>query len=200
MAGNESRGQAHTLEGIAAAILIVSSVVFALQVTAVTPLTASTASQHIENQQRGAGNGLLATADASGALRESVLYWNDTRAAFYGTEAEGFYVEGAPPTRFGEMLEDTFDDAGLAFNVNVHYLTSAGDERSRRMVYLGNPSDHAVTVGRTITLYDDDVLLDEDGTETATTLAETDRFFAPNVDESSHVYNVVRVEVTVWRM
>ncbi|MFB6113981.1 MAG: hypothetical protein ABEJ58_07760 [Halodesulfurarchaeum sp.] len=200
MTAETSRGQAHTLEGIAAAILVLGSVVFALQVTAVTPLTASTASQHIENQQRAVASGVLSIAKETGALDSSVRYWNETGVTFHGTPAEGYYLHGGPPNRFGSMLNDSFGEAGIAFNVDVTYLTPSGAQRNRRMVYQGTPSDHAVVVGRTVVLYDDDVLLDASGNETDTTLGETNGYFAPDMAPSSHVYNVLRVEVTVWQM
>ena len=66
----DDRGQAHTLEAFAAAILIVVGLTFALQATAVTPLSASTSNQHLENQQRAVATDLLETSAANGDLRE----------------------------------------------------------------------------------------------------------------------------------
>jgi len=62
MRTTDDRAQAHTLEAFAAAILLVAALTFALQATAVTPLSASTSNQHIENQQRAVATDLLATS------------------------------------------------------------------------------------------------------------------------------------------
>ncbi len=193
------RGQAHTLEGIAAAILVLASVIFALQVTAVTPLTASTASQHIENQQQGAANGLLAMADEQHILRETVLYWNASGAKFHGSGNETYYTSGGPPTEFGHHLNETFSENGIAFNVYLKYLTEDGQQRERTLVDLGRPSDHSVVVHRSVPIYDDDHIRDADGSLNSTTVEET-TFFAPDVDPDSHLYNVIQVEVVIWRM
>ena len=75
------RGQIYTLEAVIAAVLLVSSLVFALQVTAVTPLSASTSNQHIENQQRASASGVLTAAEEAGILQDAVLFWNDSDSA-----------------------------------------------------------------------------------------------------------------------
>jgi hypothetical protein len=193
--GTDDRGQAHTLEAFTAALLLVGSVVFALQVTAVTPLTASTSSQHIENQQVQVARGLLDGAAENGSLRAALLDWNDSAGAFRNASDQGYYVRGRQAnTTFGNMLDRTFLDRGIAVNVNVLYVTTGGEVRSRRMVYLGTPSDHAVSATRPLTLYDDDEL--DGGPVTVTDSAS---YFVPDTANGS-VYNVVRVEVTVWRM
>jgi hypothetical protein len=192
---SDDRAQAHTLEAFTAALLLVGSVVFALQVTAVTPLTASTSSQHIENQQVQVARGMLDSAAENGSLREALLDWNETAGAFVNASEEGYYVrEGQANNTFGAMLGRAFLERGIAANVNVRYLTADGDLRSRRMVYLGSPSDHAASVSRSVTLYDDDEL---DGGQT--TLNDSTSYFVPDRGEGD-VYSVVRVEVVVWQM
>jgi hypothetical protein len=191
----DERAQAHTLEAFTAALLLVGSVVFALQVTAVTPLTASTSSQHIENQQVQVARGVLDSAAENGSLRAALLDWNDTAGAFVNASEEGYYVrEGQANNTFGAMFGRVFLERGIAANVNVRYLTADGDLRSRRMVYLGSPSDHAASVSRSVTLYDDDEL---DGGQT--TLNDSTSYFVPGRGEGD-VYSVVRVEVIVWQM
>jgi hypothetical protein len=193
-----SRGQAHALEGIAAALLILTSVIFALQVTAVTPLTASTASQHLQTQGAGVTEGALATAAERGALNDQVLYWNESAGQFYATGESGTYGT-TPPTEFGTILDRTLAEAGLIYNVNVLYLTSVGDQRVRPVVHQGEPSDQAVTVTRTVTLYDDDRLRAADESPSGTTLADADGFFINDLARGP-LYNVVRVEVVVWQV
>lgn len=197
------RGQAHTLEAIVAGILILSSLAFALQVTAVTPLSASTASQHIENQQEVSAKGVLATATTDGVLRRSVLFWNDTvnESGFHEGDLNSYYSNTVPPNEFGEMLTETYRSRGLAYNVYVVHEDSDTSQTARqRMVYRGQPSDHAVTASWTLTIYDSDVLYDEKELPTDTTVSSANAFYMEDAEPGSNVYNVVRVEVVVWRM
>jgi hypothetical protein len=196
------RAQAHTLEAIAAGIVVLASVVFALQVTAVTPLSASTASQHIENQQQASAAGVLDAARETGALDAAVRYWDDTNGTLHGTSGGGYTSDaGVNRTTFGRMLLDTFEARGVAFNVYFAYTTDSGTVVRKRFIYRGEPSDNAATTATTVALYDDDRLYDANETTTNTTVNGSSTYTAlipPN--SPTGLYNVVRVEVVVWRM
>ena len=192
----EDRGQAYTLEAIIAAVLLISSLVFALQVTAVTPLSASTSNQHIENQQRASAAGVLTAAQEAGVLKDAVLFWNDSKAEYHDADRVTFYTNQYPPNEFGNITERAFDGRGLAVNVLIYYNTS---EDPSRMVYRGEPSDNAISASRTVTIYDDDELTAPGPTKTAST-ADNFSDVVPDDPNSNDVYNVVRVEVVVWRM
>lgn len=195
----DDRGQAYTLEAFIAALLLISSLTFALQVTAVTPLSASTANQHIENQQRASASGLLAAASENGSLKDAVLYWNASEGSFHEANTIDYYTNGYPAIRFGNMTNRSFGGRGLAVNVFVH----AENASSQEMVYQGAPSDNAASASRTVTLYDDDVLRDVDGDPGRTLSAVDDDQNAELYVSDEHpgqVFNVVRVEVVVWRM
>ena len=130
------RGQAHTLEAFMAALLVVSGVLFSLGATSVTPLSASTSNQHIQNQQAAAANDLLASAAANGTLREAVVFWNTSEDGFHGAANDGFYTAGGPPNAFGAALNETFRNESVAFNVYVAYWD--GQTRSEvPMTYMG---------------------------------------------------------------
>lgn len=195
------RGQAHTLEAFSAAIVLLASVAFALQVTAVTPLTASTASQHIENQQSGVATGVLDEAVADGTLKETLLYWNESKGRFHGvSESSDTYVLGGPPTAFGERLNQTFLERGIAFALDVEYVRGK-QVPSQEIVDLGTPSDNAVTVTRTVTVFDDDHIYDADGTRNESVTVEgSTTFYAGDESPDGPVYNVFKVELTLWRM
>lgn len=194
------RAQAHTLEAFAAALVLVSGVAFALQVTAVTPLTGSASSQHVEHQQAETARGLLAAEAENGTLRPTLLYWNDSSRRFHGATDEGRYPGGDPPIPLGDALNRTFYVRGIAFNLNVYYVED-GDRARREIVHFGEPSDHAAVARRTVTLTDADRLRGADGAPTATTLAEANEsYFAPDVAPDGGLYNVVLIEVVVWRM
>lgn len=195
-----SRAQAHTLEGVIAALIILSGLVFSLQVSAVTPLSASTSSQYIENQQGAAASGVLATAAERGVLKEAVLFWNESEGAFHNVSSFGYYTAGGPPNAFGRMLNQTFDPRGVAFNVYLVYVGRDGQLNRIRLVYRGAPSDNAVTATRLVTVFDDDPLYDHEGVPTAVNVSASDTLYMPDAQPNDPVFNLVRVEVVAWRM
>ncbi|GAA0509962.1 hypothetical protein SAMN04488066_10898 [Halorubrum aquaticum] len=208
----DDRGQAHTLEAFVAAILLVAGLTFALQATAVTPLSASTSNQHIENQQRAAATGLLETSATNGDLREAVLDWHPGNATVSpgfdpSTEERDHYARGGPPNAFGDALDRTFLDRRIAFNVYVQYHVdpTTYDEtpvKRQRMVYMGTPSDNAVSASRTVAVSNDTALTAEgfeDRSLEAVAADPNETFYAPPVD-GGPTYNVLEVYIVTWRM
>ena len=201
------RSQAHTLEAVVAGTILLTSIVFASQATAVTPLTASTSSQHIENQESAQTDGLLAAAAANETIKPTVLLVNNSTGGYYWTDYKGAYTNGGPPSAFGAVLNETFRDKGIAFNLDIHYITSTGGRSTRSVINMGYPTDSAVSASRLVTLYDGDPLYEPSGgtaSSTNVTLEETqtddeDLFYMVDVG-SGPMFNVVEVEVTVWRM
>lgn len=193
------RGQAHTLEAFMAALLIVSGVLFALDATAVTPLSASTSNQHVQNQQRSAANDVLATAAANETLREAVVYWNTSSDRFEGATGDGYYVAGGPPNAFGEALNDTFLNESIAFNVYVVYWEGSV-RKERPMTFMGSPSDNAVTASRTVTLFNDTELSAPGQSSNVSTAAANSSFYATDVERGGELFNVVEVRIVAWRM
>ncbi|MFC7080627.1 DUF7288 family protein [Halorussus caseinilyticus] len=193
------RGQVHTLEAFTAALLVVSGVLFALQTTAVTPLTASTSNQHVENQHRTAASDLLASAAQNRTLRPAVTYWDPAQGAFVNATGRGYYANGGPPNAFGDALNQTFGNLSatgrrIAYNVYVRYRTPGNATRRQTMVYMGSPSDNAATATRTVALYDDTSLSGAAGNVSAA------NFYAPDAARNSSLYNVVEVQIVVWQM
>jgi len=191
------RGQAHTVEAFAAAVLVVGGLIFATQATAVTPLSASTSNQHIENQQQASVEGLLAASAKNGTLAEAVLYWDADEGEFDGAPDSGVYAEG-PPNPFGDDLNELLGDRRIAFNVVVRYPDGEGGTDTEPMVRMGQPSDNAVAATRSVGLYDGSQLSPEDDDRTLGELDEGD-FYAPDIDPDSRLYTVVEVEVVAWR-
>jgi hypothetical protein len=199
--GEDARGQAHTLEAVIGALLLLTSVLFALQSTAVTPLSASTSSQHIENQQQERAQGLLASAAENETLRPAVLYYNETGDRFHGADGErGEYAGARPNVTFAQMLNRTFTSQGIAYNVNFEYQTQNGSS-SQRFIYNGVPSDNAVSASWTTVIDDSDHLYAPDGDPTGSRVGDggTD-IYLPDASPDTDLYNVVRVEVVVWRV
>lgn len=205
---DDQRGQAFTLEAVVAAIVMLTAVAFALQVTIVTPLSASTSSQHIEGQQRSVAQGVLASAAEDGSLKEAVLYRNVTSGEFHDASSQGFYTDDPPDIEFGEKLEQAFTGEGIAYNVIVYHQSQSDDidVNEEQMILQGTPSDNAVSATRTISLRNDDNIVDADGSRNDTTVQEATGFYirngpANNAGSLGHgLYNVVTVEVIAWRI
>lgn len=196
------RGQAITLEAVAAALILLSSVVFALQMTAVTPLSASTSSQHIENQLEANTEGVLATSIEDGSLKRAILFYNESEGVFIGADRDG-YSSAQENTTFGETLEWAFDRRGIAYNI---YISYDGSSTGRQLYDNGEPSDNAVTASTTVVITDDTPMYhNPDGDSVAeprpVNVSETLPGSSYMSDQSDgKLYNVARVKVVVWRI
>jgi len=192
------RGQAYTLEALVASLLLLGAVVFALQATAVTPQSDSTASGHSRAQLERAGEGVVEAAAANGSLRRTALYWNTSTGTFHGLAPyESAYANRDLPTAFGRRLARSVGPDAVAYNVAVVYRTAGGAVKTETIVDSGTPSDGAVAVRETVTVYDDDRLTAQDGDPGNRTVAAT-AFYLPDAAPNSGVYNVVTVEVVLW--
>jgi len=195
------RGQAHALEAVIGSLLLLTGVLVAMQISVVTPLSASTSSQFIENQQQAEAHGVLANAAETGWLKKSVVYWNETESSYFDDEgADGYSSEDPIPAdnAFGQRLSETFLDEGIAYN--VYFVYEGGSElKQRPFIYRGVPSDKSVTATRTVTIMTTDRLVAEDGSPQATTVEGSSSFYMTDADASSPVYKVVTVKVIAWR-
>jgi len=183
-----------------------------MQATAVTPLSASTSNQNIENQQRAVAASLLATTAEDGSLQETLLHWNGSidpetgqPAGFIDSpDAETYYTNETDPTPFLSTLNQTLHERQVAYNIVLRYERETTDgtleTSTQRLVRMGQPSDNAVSASRTVTLYGNDEL--PDGTQLNET-SEAD-FYAPQLSDElagdSLVYNRVEVRLVTWRM
>lgn len=194
------RGQIHTLEAVIAALLIVGALLFASQATAVTPLSASTSNQHIENQQRTVAGDLLDHAARDGSLTAALTFWETSEEPAHfayadlerGTYSDISELEGHP---LEDGLIDAFGAGVYAYNLEAVYMTEDKDFDSIAIIVMGSPSDNAVTASRTVTLFEGDEMYD--GTDLNNDNGK--EFWAPNVADGA-IYNVVEVRLTVWRM
>jgi len=195
------RAQAHTLEAFAAAILILAGLTFALQATAVTPLSASTSNQHLENQQRAVANDLLETSAANGDLQAALLRWDPEDETFTASRSPSHFTGGGPPNAFGAALNESFGDRRIAFNVYVRH--GPNNEGETTLVSMGAPSDNAVTASRTVVVTDD-ANLTAPGYEN-TTLASLSNgtnegeFYAADAAAGA-VYDRLEVRIVVWQL
>lgn len=201
-AASGGRGQTYTLEAIAAGVLVIAGVAFAIQATAVTPLSVSTASEHVENQERAMAETLLERTAADGSLKAAVLFWNPNTSTFHNATAQGYLNTsgpGPPPNAFGDELERVFAEGRIATNVHVVYDTPSG-LKSKTMVFQGSPSNNAVTATHSLVLTDSDALTAPGFETDALNDTEDDVLYAPDVIPDGRAYNVVEVRLVVWQM
>jgi len=202
----DKEGQVYTLEGFAAAFIIVLALIFSLQAIGITPTSSSTASQAIELHNYRMVDDTLSQSEANGELKGALLYWNETRGEF----GESLEVRGHYSGRLGNTVpnnDSTENDAGTG-NLNetlqslhrrgiAHNIILSCDGGTERFVYNGQPSENAVTASVTVQLYDqDNVTLTGGGEEK---LSEID-YVCDDVHEDSDLYNVVEVKIIAWRM
>lgn len=189
----DNRGQAHTLEGVLAAFLLVFALVISLNIIAVTPLTASTTSQHIENQNQQKVSGLLKSTSETGELTNMVLYWDDKNETYHNTGE--FSAYNTPPNnKFGNLLQQSFTDKQYGLNMHIYYDNS---KERKQIINMGDPTDNAVTATTQHVIYDKDMMINKDGTERET-VANDSTFYIQNEDSNSIVYSVITVEISVW--
>ena len=59
----DDKAQLHTLEGVAASVILLIVIIYAIDATSMTPLTASTSSVHVESELQTLGQDIFNTLD-----------------------------------------------------------------------------------------------------------------------------------------
>lgn len=212
----DDRGQAYTLEGLVAAVLIASSVILGLQAVDVAPWTSGPSQDNVD-ALRTQGEDLLAASADNGTLVRAVSCLDGDVP-----ETDAYLPDrDASATALGPMLNETLDQRGYDYNVYLYYWdedpsTGAGPYRSLNttnpVVYPDTgqqrPQNGVVTVSRRVVLYDSMPAYNAtqpgaNGTcaKTGRTLAETNAsrdIYVEDVYSDSEVYNVVEVRVEIW--
>lgn len=188
---NDTRGQLHTLEGLAASIIVILGLVFASEAVAVTSTSATTSSEDIEAQYEQLAQDLLTQAKTSDALHQAILNWNSDERRFTGTEDLYYYQGQSPPGEFGRTLDRVVLGNDLAYNIELVYR-SGNSRLTLPYVDNGEPSTNSVTVTEVVVLNENDVLPD------GTPVAESTSYPMENMDNEA-MYNAVNVRLTVWR-
>ncbi|WP_459193392.1 DUF7288 family protein [Halosimplex sp. J119] len=210
MAGTDTRGQAFTLEGLAAAFILLGALFLAISSVVVTPTSSGNVDQSTRTDLRQqADDVLLMTSRAdSQDLSSLVRYWSQSQRTFDGAANPRIgYGSDELPGSFGVMLNETFTQRSNFFNVEVAYRPrnlSTGTQ-TIPMAYRGEPSDDAVTASYTVTLYDNQTLTATNASQnvelwqydTNATNSKDGYYPIPNAVDGP-IYNVVEVRLTVW--
>jgi hypothetical protein len=237
---NEERGQAFTLEGFVASVVLLTAVLLAQQSVVLTPTTGGIVDDDQQQELRAQARDVLAVtagnvSGGSGEVNRDLSYvlrfWNGTENTWAYAEnvydqPGGGYVGKVIPnqeTVFGNALNGTFNGTDTDFNYKIiveHPAANASNGTERfYMKFQETPDDDAVTVSRTVTLFDDDTLTGvpgasanfTDGPCTDRPLTEISDTFNPNAAgrcfypipeakqfEDSPIYNVVEIRLVVW--
>jgi hypothetical protein len=191
----DERGQAYTLEGLVAAVLIASSVILGLQAVDVAPWTSGPDEDTLDSL-RTQGEDALAVAAENGSIERAVTCLDgstpDTNAYAPGEESA---------TAFGPLLNETFANRGYSYNVFLVY--QSGNTMTETLVYPENeqePQEGTVTVSRRVALYDNMTVYESPGGACSETGDElyTRGAYGGDQHPDSQLYNVVEVRVEVW--
>jgi hypothetical protein len=195
----DEKAQMHTLEGVAAATIMLLVIVYAIDATSMTPLTSSTANVHVETELQAMGQDILGALDYSepgynSSLKNDIMNWN---GSVYIWSGSNYTLQGGTANltnNLTNILSATLVTQGIAHNVEITFLGNNTllrpsicliDNRCY-MIYNGNPSDNAVIVSRKLVLHDGDLKFP---------LNQTIRDIAPSIN----LY-IVDVKLTLWRM
>ncbi len=200
----DEKAQMHTLEGVAAAIIMLLVIAYAIDATSMTPLTSSTANVHVETELQTMGQDILSALDYSepgynSKLKNDVLTWNGSEYTWNGTQ----YLQNGNSAdnltnNLTAILNATLVSQGIAHNLEVTFLVLNPDNTTslsipQKMIYNGNPSDNAVTVSRKIVIYRSDI-------NKSSPVDQINSIYQNDIDPSTNLYNIVEVKLILWRM
>ena len=193
----DEKGQMHTLEGVAAATIMLLVIVYAIDATSMTPLTSSTANVHVETELQVLGQDILGSLDYAepgynSNLTNDILGWNGKEYIWDGTsymeKGNASYSQNNLTNNLTNSLKYTLIKQGIAHSVELTFLANDGTSLvTQKMIDNGNPSDNAVIVSRKIALHNSDH-------PNAGNIQLTD------IDPSTDLYNIVDVKLILWRM
>jgi len=194
----DEKAQLHTLEGVAAATLILLVIIYAIDATSMTPLTSSTSNAHVQSELVALGQDILNTLDYeepgyNSKLKNDILNWDGNQYIWNGYD---YILDGGTNylnnSNLSSILKKTLISQGIAHKVEIVYLinssnniiTSAPD----KMIDAGIPSNNAVIVSRKIVLQDTDCT--GGGCNSGKYL---------DIDPSTNLYNIVDIKLILWR-
>lgn len=220
---SSDRGQAFTLEGFIAALVLLMAVLLAVQSVVITPSTGGavdrTAQAQVQQQVQDALIVAQQTDASDGGNLSTTLRnidLNETENGEYefqefhnASGAQGVYSPEVfrNESALGAIL-DTHLDAGQSYNVELYYQNESGTiDDPIQLVNQGPPSSTAVTASYTVTLHGNQTVTSPDHDDDDVRLqnvSDTDESYIPNLNdpdaegEAVGVYNVVEVRVIVW--
>ncbi|VVB93465.1 Uncharacterised protein [uncultured archaeon] len=197
----DDNAQLHTLEGVAASILLLGVIIYAIDATSMTPLTSSTSNAHVESELAALGQDLLNTLDYAepgynSKLKNDIIKWDGRVYLWNGTR----YIENSDPAypqnvlinNLTDVLNSTLISQGIAHKVELTYIRRINNNtvpsESVQWIYAGVPSSNAVIVSRKIVLQKSDL--------SGLTLAN---YTIKSMDPMIDPFNIIDVKLVLWR-
>ncbi len=197
----DEKAQMHTLEGVAASVILVLVMIFAIDATSMTPLTSSTSSVQVETELEIIGQDILNTLDYTDTgynskLKNDVAGWNGKAFIWNGSD----YIEKDGGTNtldnnLTKILKSVFSSKGVAYNVEITLIdNSTFLMKTFNMIYNGDPSNNAVVASRKIVFQNSGFNKEPEGND-----------FDPDnpikdIDPITNFYQIVDVKLVLWRM
>ncbi len=196
----DDEAQLHTLEGVAAAVLLLGVIIYSIDATSMTPLTSSTSNAHVESELAVLGQDILDELDYAepgynSKLKNDILDWNGYEYIWDGTRyienTNASYAQNNLTNNLTELLISTLVRQGIAHKVEITYLRKINNNTvpstPKVMVSAGVPSNNAVIVSRKLVFHD---VPDADVIDPSN----------PIVDISqSNLRNIIEVKLILWR-
>lgn len=203
-ATSDNRGQAYTLEGVIAAVVIASALVFGLQAVDIAPWSDQQRQTQADSLRTEIQDMLAAGADRK-ALKTAVTCVDGA-----GNPDGDVANPAANVTRFAPLLDRTLDTIGRAYVIRFQYLDRNGAVQHVSVTPERTPTSvQTVTATRQVMLLDTDPIHEvesADGDQQCVpqdeTLEERNDLYVPNQqdpgDTEINIYSVVRVQVIAW--
>ena len=206
----DDKAQLHTLEGVAAATIILLVIIYAIDATSLTPLTSTSSNVHIEKELEFLGQDILNYLDYSepgygSKLRDDITNWDGSTYIWNGSAYMNDDNLMLNNSNLTSIFIQTLNKRGIAHNVELTFIDNSSFlPVTRTMIYNGDPSNNAVIVSRKIVLQNigskngtlqrnDDRGKDEDN-------ISKENEIIPDIDPSSNFYNIVDIKIVMWRM
>ena len=200
--------QLYTLEGLAAAVVLLLAMTYALNAFVVTPTTDVTPGT--ENNRQVAED-LLATAAENNAtgtnnsrLKQLLLNWNATEGGVgFNNSTQGvYYYEGEDPDpehlEFGKNLQTVLTENGISYNLEASFSRN-GTTSTVPIVDNGEPTTSALSASRSVVLLESDEVTDANKPNGTVQISNTSRYVIPkDPRRTTNVYNQAVVRITVW--
>lgn len=200
----DDRGQAYTLEGVIAAVIIASALVFGLQAVDIAPWSDQQRQTQADSLRTEIQDMLAAGADRD-ALRTAVTCVDGA-----GNPDGDVANPAANVTQFAPLLDRTLDTIGRTYVIRFQYLDGDGAVQHVSVTPERTPtSTQTVTATRQVMLFDSDPVHevesaggDQRCVPQDETLEERNDLYVPNQqgpgDAEINIYSVVRVQVIAW--
>lgn len=203
------RGQAYTLEGVISAAIVLTAMLYGLQVVDIGPWT-SEASDRAATLETQAQDILDLTA-TNGNLSAMVrCYGVSGKTAFSGRSVD------ASSTRFEKLLNQTFDEQNRNYNIYFYYWNATGGKervlasfnRTEADSGIIAPSSATAVATRKVAVFDDQPTRQQTrsgndcGSNGASVQTFNDaiggRFYLDDISPDTTLFNVVEVRIVVW--